>query len=57
MNALFIFPKYECRVAGPRTIDVTYVSKNGTGTGELVIVIHTVDGIPVGKVTTSVGHV
>ena len=57
MNALFIFPKYECRVAGPRTIDVTYVSKNGTGTGELVIVIHTVDGIPVGKVTTSVHHV
>ncbi|XP_041354573.1 countin-3-like [Gigantopelta aegis] len=32
---------------GPRTIDLTYVSKNGTGTGEMVLVIHTVDGIPV----------
>ena len=31
---------------GKFTVDVEYVSKNGTGTGELYIGIDTVDGIP-----------
>ncbi|KAI8505679.1 hypothetical protein Bbelb_168680 [Branchiostoma belcheri] len=34
---------------GTFIIDVEYVSKNGTGTGEMVIDIDTVDGIPLGQ--------
>ena len=36
-------------VSGDFKIDVQYVSKNGTGTGEAAIGVNTVDGIPVGK--------
>jgi len=32
---------------GPRTISFTLNSKNGTGTGELILAVETVDGIPV----------
>ena len=38
---------------GEFDIGLTYVSKNGTGTGELDIEIRTVDGIPVGKILKS----
>ncbi|XP_041353048.1 uncharacterized protein LOC121371312 [Gigantopelta aegis] len=34
-------------ILSPRTIGLTYVSKNGTGTGQIVVVIHTIDGVPV----------
>ena len=30
-------------------IDMTFVTVNGTGTGEVVVEIDTVDGIPIGK--------
>lgn len=33
---------------GPRDITIGYISKNGTGTGELAVEIMTVDGVPVG---------
>jgi len=36
-------------VLGQFSIDFTYQSKNGTGTGQIVLEIDTVDGIPVGK--------
>ena len=39
---LFVFP-------GDFTIEFEYVSKNGTGTGEIVVAIDTVDKIPLGK--------
>jgi len=32
---------------GPRTISFTINSKNGTGTGQLILAVETVDGIPV----------
>ncbi|KAK7104013.1 countin-3-like [Littorina saxatilis] len=32
---------------GPRTISFTLNSKNGTGTGELVLLVKTVDGMPI----------
>ena len=35
---------------GEFVIGLTYVSKNGTGTGEMDVDIRTVDGIPVGKI-------
>ena len=41
---LFVFP-------GDFTIEFEYVSKNGTGTGEIVVAIDTVDKIPLGKFT------
>ena len=34
---------------GQFSIDFTYESKNGTGTGEIVLEIETVDKIPVSK--------
>jgi len=33
---------------GEKVISVSYTSKNGTGTGEMVVDVKTVDGIPVG---------
>ena len=39
---LYVFP-------GDFTIEFEYVSKNGTGTGEIVVAIDTVDKIPLGK--------
>ncbi|KAL5009318.1 hypothetical protein ScPMuIL_014899 [Solemya velum] len=35
-------------ILGLFIIDIEYSSENGTGTGELAVAIHTVDGIPVG---------
>lgn len=32
---------------GPREVDFTYMSKNGTGTGEIVLEVETVDGLPI----------
>ena len=37
--------------SGDFTIEFEYVSKNGTGTGEIVVAIDTVDKIPLGKFT------
>ena len=47
MATLTVTPK-----SGPQgqfSIDFTYQSKNGTGTGEIGLEIDTVDHIPVGK--------
>lgn len=46
-KALFFFPVLK----GHKTITFTIDSQNGTGTGELILFIETVDGIPVGKET------
>ena len=35
--------------AGQFTLNMTFTSKKGTGTGEIDVVIRTVDGIPVGE--------
>ncbi|KAL5009319.1 hypothetical protein ScPMuIL_014900 [Solemya velum] len=45
ITTLDIIPKSAPQ--GERTIDFAYHSNNGTGTGELVLLIHTVDGVPV----------
>lgn len=37
-------------------LQMTFTSKNGTGTGEIDVVIGTVDGIPVGEMGHLLGH-
>lgn len=46
ITTLAVTPKYGPQ--GQFSIDFTYQSKNGTGTGEIILEIETVDGIPVG---------
>ena len=37
-------------------LEMAFTSKNGTGTGEIDVVVATVDGIPVGEMTCLLGH-